>query len=189
MRSAAVDRRLEAIAGPPLATISSVGSATLSSALGPFEGRTIYGVVNMFSVPNEYRIPLGLGNATGGVAGIGRMAIIRLPGNNNMIQFRVDTAGNEIWWELQLLTSSVPKVVVALNVEEGMSGGSCALFSTVTPYTLPKPAEMRPGPLFCNHESLLFGAVYRGRHSDNTMRAVSSWLAQRYQVTPPPRAG
>ena len=46
MRSAAVDRRLEAIAGPPLAMLTIPNTASSPLNIGPTEARTIYAVAS-----------------------------------------------------------------------------------------------------------------------------------------------
>lgn len=184
MRSAAVDRRLEAIAGPPLAQRSTPG--TTVAVLDPMQDRTIYAVANITDYSTSYRqlVRVGSSNTNGAVS-------LNTHEAGNIANFvRFDTVGGSTN-RTSVFPSNVGLVVAWGQIRSGMSlGQGGTLASTNGEISVIPGAGITDANVFLANPvagcTPLWAGVYAFAHDQSTRTRVMAWLAQRYQVTPPP---
>lgn len=180
MRAIVADRRLEAIAGPPLAERTTVGTTT-GILLDPMEDRTLYSVIEITGTASSYPTYALSGTfTTGGLStrsgGSGTLLIgARFDmdgGSSNQIRYVADgrTTGRHIVWA---------------QVSSGMSVMLSGIDLKVS-----NPGKLEPGngiaqatlQIYSSNDVVTYASLYRGAHDEATRRRVLSWLAQRYQI-------
>ena len=189
MRSAAVDRRLEAIAGPPLAMLTIPNTASDPLDIGVTEPRIMYAVASTSETANASPIANlgGTNNIVNGAPGIQviRSNNVGIGGFSHRAQTLTGiTAFQSInvgwpwnsplaacgWWTgakffAQALQSNIP--------EYATSGEMAA-----NPTLRLAPVSIQVTPLTA--------LAYRGVHDLATRTRILAWLMRRYQVSPPP---
>lgn len=182
MRSAVVDRRLEAIAGPPLAMLTVPNTSSAPLGLGTTEPRTLYAVgASLGNLPDTEIASLG--GASGGFQ-ILRNRGTGLTGMTHRAQTL--TSGNIF----QQFLTGVPfgQLMVGCGWWTGAVFGAQGR-SEDPIVSSSAPGEMNSNPsLRLRSDANVTGVAaiaYRGVHDLVVRTRILNWLAQRYQVTPP----
>ena len=186
-----MDRRLEAIAGPPLAMLTVPNTASGPLDIAPTEARTLYAVGSTTATANSTPIA-NLGGSGNGVNGEGGVQVIRsqdlgVGGLKHRAQVIGGTAvfqtvGGGWPWDMPL---------AACGWWDGYRFYAQVYGSSTFIIGASQAGEMKPGP--CLRMAPLASSVtpaaalaYRGIHDLATRTRILGWLMQRYQVTPPP---
>lgn len=189
MRAAALDRRLEAIAGPPLAALVAPAIVQVGP-LDPLGDRTLYAVVRIIDRVNSYS-----GVATLGVTN-GYMRLQESTSGNTSMSIRVDAINGSINRNPSTNNQArVPGTVAIgwVQVADGMTkciGGWGSPTGTASEYFTPGDGMGVNATLTLHGNSPstknLCAVAYKRAHDLATRTRVMAWLAQRYQVMPPP---
>lgn len=184
VRAAITDRRVEAIAGAPLATNSTPGSRITPGALAPFEDRTVYVVFDILNVAEAYDsiAQVGSGGGSGfiqmrteaaGSSHVGaRFDTKNGSANVTLIRAGARTFGRHTMWAQT--RQSMSQIGLDIDRGPGLSGALIPGDGMETDTLYLRPVIAGVAPIFC--------ALYRGAHDATTRARVLGWLAQRYQM-------
>lgn len=183
-----MDRRLEAIAGPPLFQRSTTGSMTVP-VIDPMKGRTLYTVINITSTTASYP-----SFAIWGTFGAGALTTRALGPGSTYMGARFDTlsGSNDVNSSLYD-TRTIGKHTVWAQVSDGMNSAVAGVDEKVGSAVSLTPAGGMPTASMSipsnTGSTTLFAVGYDQVHDQATRQRILAWLRQRYQVTPPPPAG
>lgn len=179
MRALAVDGRLEAIAGPPLASRTTAGTTT-GLTIPDAAPRTIYGVVNKTGTPvGTYTIAATHHGATSNRLALltnqtnGQGALVQIAGVNTFTAF--PPVGISRHAACAVYTPSTGQGVM----HDELSSRT----ATVTPANMPSDRLFVSGPIAeCSTD---YASVFVEEHSIGTRRRILGWLSRRYGTPPP----
>lgn len=187
MRSLAIDKSLEGVAGPPLAMLTVPGSVPVSSSLGPLEGRTLYIIMDIINTSGAWSSPGGLG-----VLNEGQLLVQMDNAGTTFIKSRIDTVnGSSNLNTIKANSARIPgkRVIAWASVSNGMNTASGGVNDYVG-----RTVSCTPGNGMGTNPSLnlltrsdvsgIFAAAYRGEHNIPTRAKILNWLTQRYNMTP-----
>jgi hypothetical protein len=174
--------KLDSIAGPPLATMTSSGfSADLG--LSAFEARTLYVVHDVIDLnSNNYTIA----SVGGSTFLVGNVAIRPgATGSSNIIS-RVETNNGGAVGPVVSGTRTVGRHVSVGSVNQGITTARVVVDGSNTNTVPMVPGDGLDVPSFLNvsastaSDAVVVAIAYRGEHDIDTVKRVTAWLARKY---------
>lgn len=191
MRSAAVDRRLEAIAGPPLAMLTVPNTASGPLDIAPTEARTLYAVGSTTATASA--VPLAnLGAAVNGTNGEAGAQVIRsYNASLGGLEHRAQVIGGTTIFQVVRVGWPWNMPLAACGWWDGQRFYAQGYGSSTVITGANQTGEMNPSPRLrmaplASSVTPVAALAYRGIHDLATRTRILGWLMQRYQVTPPP---
>ena len=185
MRAVAVDRRLEGIAGPPLAMLTVPDTASSPLGIGPTEARTLYAVGSTGAQSNSTPIA-SIGASANNVNAVAGGQVIRttVSGIGGLTHRGQVIGGGIIYYDTGL---GWPwnKPLAACGWWDGSAFGSQGYLSapTVSEPTggsMNAAPRLRMAPIASDGTTPIAALAYRGVHDLATRTRILSWLMQRY---------
>lgn len=190
MRAIATDRRLEAMAGPPVGMLDVYNTSVPVSVGGPLVDRILYAVVRIVSTAGNYPPVASLGSHSS--TGLLRLSA-SIAGSENMGS-RVDTVNGSANQNVAVGIGARVPGTVAIGWVQTVDGMTAAEGGWNTParYTnhilIPGNGMDSNPPLLLHvagsDQIPLCAVAYRGSHDIETRTRVMNWLSRRYANQP-----
>ncbi len=184
MRSLAIDKSLEGIAGSPIGELYSPGDLSTTKDIGSFTGRTLYCVVKTLNILDNYSTICNAGDSE-----LGRFNLSTGAANSNMFISRIDTLNGSSNINPAAYPDRIKnKISIGwLGVNNGLTkayGSWSGSQSSITELNLipgnglpsNPPLSVKSSPSFICYCAIL----YESLHEINIRGRIISWLKTRY---------
>lgn len=191
MRSAAVDRRLEAIAGAPLAMLTVPNTASDPLDIDVTEPRILY-ALGIYYGSGIDQVIASLGTPLQTQKGAVGAQVLRFRNVNTVgMTHRCQTSESVAVFQNVVSNGPVGTPMAGCGWWTGDNFGGQG-YNSSTIFSFPVTGQMNSSPRLRlerpDQDNVgVISLAYRGVHDLATRTRIINWLMQRYQVTPPPR--
>lgn len=184
VRAAVIDHRLETIAGPPLAIVTTPNTSSAVLDIGVTEPRTFYAMARTSATSSD-TVVANLGASTIGSNGEAGAQILRSQavGLGGMTH-RAQTTSSSIVFQPMSLGWPFGQPLVACGWWTGAVFGAHAYGSVPNAESSVGAGEMNPNPRLrlaaVTSATPIVALAYRGVHDRAARTRIMAWLMQRY---------